>query len=153
MKRIGQSYCSRAVFRQYQRSWMGEKGRIAAGQRPISWDYQMDFTIKAHKLYGVCPCKNQIKNIGVDAFSIHGGTSFDMIMTKRFCGMDSYPLRFPLQHPKEMQIDPVFEKKIGKIILYPLKARITGSVARGVRKLLRVPAGKSTKQYIKEGFR
>lgn len=153
MRRIGKAYCNRAVFRQYQRSWMGEKARIKAGQRPISWDYQMDFTIKAHNLYGICPCKNQIKNIGVDAYSIHGGTSFDMVMTQRFCGMDSYPLQFPLQHPKKLHLDPVFEKAIGRIVLYPLKSRVIGCVARCVRRILKVPAGKSARQYIKEGFR
>jgi hypothetical protein len=45
---------------------MSERHRIERGERPISWDYQMDFSIKAYGLYGICPCKNQIKNIGVD---------------------------------------------------------------------------------------
>lgn len=152
MARIGDVYCNKKVFKQYRRSWMAEYYRMKAGQRPISWDYQMDFSIKAHNLYGICPCRNQIKNIGVDEDSIHGGSSMNT-MTKRFCGMDSYPIEFPLQHPATLLTDPVFEKKIGKIVLYPLKARMISAVVRAIRKVLRVPRGKSIKQFIKDGFR
>lgn len=66
---------------------------------------------------------NQIKNIGVDDFSIHGGTSMGNIMTQRYCGMNSYPLLFPLVGPKQVDKDPVFEKKLEKIIVMPLKLR------------------------------
>ena len=74
-------------------------------------------------------------------------------MTQRFCGMDSYPLEFPLQHPKTLLPDPVFEKEIGRIILYPLKSRMIGKLSRGIRKVIKVPPEKSIKQFIKEGFR
>ena len=153
MERIRDVYCNKKVYEQYKSSWMSEKRRMDMGQSPVSWDYQMDFTIKAHNLFGICPCKNQIKNIGVDDFSIHGGNSFAMVMTQRFCGMDSYPLQFPLQHPATLLPDPVFEEKIGKIILYPLKMRMIQKLSRGIRKTLKVPPEKSIKQFIKEGFR
>ena len=151
MDRIESNYCNKKVYQQYKSSWMSEYKRIHSGKKPISWDYQMDFSIKANNLFGICACKNQIKNIGVDSFSIHGGNSFDKIMTKRFCGMDSYPIEFPLNHPKTILLDPIFEKKIGKIILYPLRMRIKIRIARIMRKILRVPAGKSIKQYVKNG--
>ena len=153
MERVGDVYCNKQVFEQYRASWMSEKYRIMDGKRPVSWDYQMDLTIKANNLFGICPCKNQIKNIGVDEFSIHGGNSFTKTMTKRFCGMDSYPLELPLQHPSTVMLDPVFEKAIGKIILYPLNMRIKGKLARFLRRLLKVPYDKSIKTFIKEGFR
>lgn len=153
MQRIGDVYCNKKVYQQYKGSWMAEKRRLDAGQRPFSWDYQMDFAIKAHNLFGICPCKNQIKNIGVDEFSIHGGTSFDLTMTQRFCGMASYPLQFPLQHPATVLPDPVFEKKIGEIILYPFPLRIKGKLSRMIRKVIKMPKEKSIKQFIKEGFR
>jgi hypothetical protein len=127
---------------------MGEAARIKSGKRPISWDYQMDFSIKANNLFGICPCKNQIKNIGVDEFSIHGGGSFQQKMTKRFCGMDSYPITFPLKHPNTLLVDKKFEKKIGKIMLYPLKQRINSSIFMLIRKILRVPPDQTTKQFI-----
>ena len=153
MARIGDVYCNKEVYKQYRSSWMGEHRRISNGQRPISWDYQMDFTIKANNLFGICPCNNQIKNIGVDELSIHGGNSFNKIMTKRFCGMDSYAVDFPLKHPKTVLIDPVFEKKIGKIILYPFGMRTKLKIFRAVRKMLRVPEGKSVSKFIKDGFK
>ena len=153
MKRVRGAYCNRKVYKQYMRSWMAERERILLGERPVSWDYQMDFTIKAHDMLGICPCKNQIKNIGVDENSIHGGNSFDLVMTQRFCGMDSYALAFPLNHPDKLLIDPVFEKKIGKIILYPLRDRAKGWLSRVLRKMLGVPKGKSIKDFIKEGFK
>lgn len=153
MNRIGDVYCNKTVFRQYRRNWMAEYSRIKAGRKPISWDYQMDFTIKAHNLFGICPCKNQIKNIGVDEDSIHGGNSTALIMTRRFCGMGSFPLQFPLQHPSALLLDPVFEKKIGNIITLPFSSRLRGSIGRGLRKMLRLPSGKSVNQFIKDGFR
>lgn len=151
MQNIGDVYCNKKVFKQYKFSWMGEKHKMINGGKPVSWDYQMDFSIKANNLFGICPCKNQIKNIGVDEFSIHGGSSFTGVMTRRFCGMDSYPLEFPLNHPQSLLIDPVFERKIGKIILYPLRYRVRFGIIRAVRKILRVPSGKSMIEHLKEG--
>lgn len=153
MKNIKNMYCNKSVYKQYMESWMSEKMRIDAGKSPISWDYQMDFSIKANNLFGICPCKNQIRNIGVDDFSIHGGKSFDSIMTERFCGMDSYPLEFPLQHPMTVLQDPVFEKKTGKIILLPLRLRVSIKVLKKIRRMLMIPNGMSTKQFIKEGIK
>lgn len=153
MKRAKKNYYNNAVYHQYRISWMGEYNRIKAGKKPLSWDYQMDLTIKAHGLYGICPVKNQIKNIGVDEFSAHGGTSLNMIMTKRFCGMDSYPIDCPLVHPDKVDIDPIFEKKIAKIILFPLGLRIRLRVGMFLRKFIKVPEGKSLKKYIIDGFK
>lgn len=153
MRRVKDNYCNNAVYEQYKSSWMSERQRIERGARPISWDYQMDFSIKAYGLYGICPCKNQIKNIGVDECSIHGGTSFDSIMTRRFCGMNSYPLAFPLKHPDCIKDDAVFEKKIGRIILYPLKSRIKSRLSKIIRCVLKVPEEKRIIEFIKEGFK
>lgn len=153
MERIGDVYCNKKVFAQYKNSWLSEKKRMDKGERPSSWDYQMDFSIKANNLFGICPCRNQIKNIGVDSFSVHGGNTFDSIMTQRFCGMDSYPMEFPLKHPSSVLIDPVFEREIGKIILYPFKDRVKGKISRVIRKIFSVPETKSIKQFIKDGFR
>ena len=116
---------------------MSEHARIKRGEKPVSWDYQMDLTIKANNLFGICPCKNQIKNIGADEFSEHGGTSLNNIMTKRFCGMDSFPIEFPIKHPKAVLLDPIFEKSIGKILLPPLLGRIITKLYRNIKKFLK----------------
>lgn len=137
MRRVKANYCNHKVYKQYKNNWMSEYKRMQAGGRAISWDYQMDFSIKAHGLYGVCPCKNQIKNIGVDELSIHGGTSFNNVMTQRFCGMQSYPITFPLQHPQTLEPDKEFERKIGNIILYPWYLRLRIRLAKIKRRILR----------------
>ena len=148
MDRIQNVYCNRKVYHQYRNNWMREYGRIKEGKQPISWDYQMDFSIKANNLFGICPCKNQIKNIGVDECSIHGGTSFETIMTQRFCGMESFPIQFPLKHPDTVLQDYEFEKKIGKIILPPLRQRVKQSASMFIRGMLHVPADSSIKGYL-----
>lgn len=153
MKRVSRAYCNKKVYKQYKDSWMSEYNRIKSGKKPVSWDYQMDFTIKANGLFGICPTRNQIKNIGVDDCSIHGGNDFGAVMTKRFCGMDSYPIEEPLAHPDTVKTDPTFEKKIGKIILFPFGVRFKGGLNKILRKLFRVPSDRSLSGYIKNGFK
>ena len=112
------------LFRQYKRSWCAERRAIKEGKRPVSWDYQMDFSLKSNSLYGISPCYNQIKNIGVDIHSIHNGSDPTAEMTKRFCEVPTYKLEFPLQHPEEVKLDKIYENEIAKIVAYPLKVRI-----------------------------
>lgn len=95
------------------------------------------FSTRMNDLYGIVPCNNQIKNIGVDDFSTHGGNSYNLIMTKRFCGIESYPMPTEIIVPDAKDLDFSFEKKIGKIILYPLKGRII----MDLRERFHVPEG------------
>ena len=154
VERIGNTYCNRSVYRQYRKQWMLEAERMAAGCRPSSWDYQMDFSIKANNLFGICPCNNQIRNIGVDEHSIHGGSSANAIMTKRFCGMGSYPLSFPLKHPATVLPDKEFERKIGKIILIPFRVRaasgIRGCLVKTIKFLFQIPKDQRTGDFFKK---
>jgi len=149
MNRISGLYCNKRVYRQYRDSWMGEYERISAGELPTSWDFQMDLSIKANNLFGICPCNNQIRNIGVDEYSAHGGNSFSNEMTRRFCGMESYPLQFPLKHPQTLLVDENFEKQIGKIILFPFKMRVLICISKFLRKVFKIPRNIGIKQYIK----
>lgn len=148
-ERIASVYYNKKIYKQYEQHWLREYTFIRAGKNPTSWDYQMDFSIKANNLFGICPCKNQIKNIGADEDSIHCGSSLNMIMTKRFCGMDSYALEFPLQHPATVLIDPVFEKKIAKIILIPLRVKMKRGIKKIIRRILFLPDGVSYKKFFK----
>lgn len=153
MANIPYEYFNRALYRQYRTEWMKEYQKRKDGKRYASWDMQMDLTIKANSVYGVCPTVNQIKNIGVDEASIHGGNSMNAIMTRRFCGMDSFPIKFPLVHPKTVLIDEEFEAKIGRIILRPLPLRIKAGINPFVRRLFRIPDGIKTKAYFKQLFK
>lgn len=136
IKRIKPSYRNNPLYKQQIEAIQREYDRMQNGERFRSWDYQMCFSIRSNDLLGISPAKNQIKNIGVDAFSEHGGVSFADKMTKRFCGMESYPLSFPLHHPTTILIDPVYENRIGNIILYPLDWRIRKPFGKLKRKIL-----------------
>lgn len=109
---------------------------MSEGKQPYSWDYQMCFAIRTNSMYGISPVCNQIKNIGVDAESEHGGNSMTKIMTKRFCGMPSYPLQLPLVHPACVMTDLVYEKKIDDIVTPPYSMQIRHFVAKKIKKVI-----------------
>lgn len=153
VKNLKNEFDNKALYEQQMMGINGELNRRLKGQRFNSWDYQMAFSIRVNNLYGISPCNNQIKNIGVDSVSEHGGKSFDVVMTQRLCGMESYPLEFPLIHPKSMLRDWTYEKKIGKIHLYPLPIRTKSFISRFIRKLFGIPSQISIKEYVLRGWR
>ena len=142
------SYIFKALFKQQMFNVSGEKYRMNNGKRCISWDSQMAFSVRASGMFGIVPACNQIKNIGVDENSIHGGTDMAAEMTRRFCGMDSYPLEFPLVHPDKVDTDPEFEKRLEKTILFPASLRAKGVVVRTLKRIL----GISLYEPIKEAL-
>lgn len=81
-----------------------------------SWDWQMNYSVRANGMFGISPANNQIKNIGVDEFSIHGGSTFKNKGVSKLCGMDSYSLDFPMKHPSKIELDLDYEKKITSIL-------------------------------------
>lgn len=139
---------NKALVRQHARNWYREKQRIEQGEQPNSWDYQMSLTLEAHQLLGIAPKNNQIKNIGVDGYSTHGGSDLGNIMTSRFCGMGALRLEFPLSHPASISVDEDFERKIGNIVLLPLQYRLFGALNRFVRKIIGIDDSKSVKAEL-----
>lgn len=144
-KKFFESYQSQALARQQWTSIIGEYNRKKQGKNFISWDYQMLFSLRANGLLGIAPCRNQIRNIGADVNSTHGGTSLNKIMTKRFCEVPTKQLEFPLRHPTAIVQDKTFNKKIGKIILLPLPLRMKNKVFSLLKKAL----GMSGDQHFK----
>ena len=120
---IKKTYESKVLFKQQKYSIYSTKRKIELNH-PASWDFQMCFSLRGNEMYGISPSKNQIKNIGVDQDSTHGGVSNKIEMTKRFCSVESYPLQFPLKKPNDIKKDVVYERKISKIITWPLKTQI-----------------------------
>lgn len=120
--------------------------------RFFSWDYHMAWTLRTGDYYGIAPAVNLIKNIGVDSDSEHGGTSLEYAMTNRFCSMDGLELSFPLVHPKELVVDPVYEKKIERILLYPLGEWLGVVVKLIVYKVFGVSLNISIRQLVKGKF-
>lgn len=112
---------------EYEIEHKKNKGRF------YSWDYQMSFSIRVHNLYGIIPKYNQIKNIGVDDNSTHGGTSLNNVMVERFCERKTKKLEFPLKHPDVVLLDLPLEKKLAEIILDPSFNSFKSKLARKIR--------------------
>ena len=126
----------------------GTKRVLKKGRIKTSWDHQMTYTIMSNNLLGICPKVNLIKNIGVDAETTHGGASMSNVMTRRFCGMDSLPLEFPLHHPPKVELDNNFEKFTGEIIRIPGWYFFGIRCASIIRKMFKSLRGKSLSRLI-----
>lgn len=112
-----------------------------------SWDYQMAFSVRANEMYGIAPAYNQIKNIGIDDYSIHGGNVIDVVSVH--CGMDSYPLSFPLRHPNSITTDIVFEKENNRLLKPSIFVVPYHFFAMVIKKFLGLNKYDSLKKYRK----
>ena len=129
------SYENKMLFKQQRYSIYTTKRKIELNH-PVSWDFQMCFSLRCNDLYGISPSKNQIKNIGVDMESTHGGVSYKIEMVNRFCSMDSFPFQFPLKKPRTIEKDAEYEKNISKIILWPIKTQIQYRISFFIKLIL-----------------
>lgn len=144
------SYENKSLYNQQLYSVLRTKYLIDSKTSEASWDYQMLFSLRANQMYGISPIYNQIKNIGVDEYSIHGGNSWKKTMTKRFCGVETYPLQFPLSHPSQIEKNSNYEKKIGKIILIPFQDRLKRKLASFIKPLFGLKPYDSMYEYLKK---
>lgn len=144
------SFMNRALYKQQLHSVERTKYLLDSDKKKSSWDYQMLFSLRANGLYGIAPKYNQIKNIGADSFSIHGGVTMNNTMTSRFCLVETYPLEFPLVAPDRIEIDKKFESETGKIILYPLNARIKVFIGGMIKRVLRINKNESLSVILRE---
>ena len=142
-KKIKKAYESRWLYKQQIRNFRCEKYREDHNRRFQSWDFHMALTLRFFDLYGIAPKYNQIKNIGIDQFSTHGGTSKKKPNTAKFCEIPTYPLSEVLNGPKEVMINPEFEKRFTKIILVPLYIRLMFPLITLTKKILRMYPDKS----------
>lgn len=122
--KLKRNYLSKRLFKQQYYCFKREFHRKINGQKFISWDYQMAFSIRYFNKYGISPKYNLIENIGVDNYSEHGGNSFKKEMTKRFCGVKTHNMPSEMCHPTKIKINLAYEKKINKIITNPFSIRI-----------------------------
>lgn len=132
------NYKNKKLFKQQSFSIGSELYRKKLGLKYGSWDYHMAYSIRYYNLFGISPSINQIKNIGVDEISEHGGNSLNMIMTKRFCEIETKKLDFPLNSPSFIEVDKNYEDKIDKIILLPYKLRLKSLLSQILKKILRI---------------
>lgn len=117
-----------------------------------SWDYQMSFSMRVHNVYAVVPKYNQIKNIGVDNDSTHGGNSLQDVMVERFCGLETKAMTFPLKHPNSLLLDIPFEISVAKIILSPGFFSLRSMTSRLIRRCLGIKKAQSVSGFLKSKF-
>lgn len=137
---LRKTYSHYRLYRQDVRNWKMEIESARRNGRYKSWDYHMGFSLRVHQKLGIVPRLNQIENIGVDASSAHGGTSFENVMTKRLCGMRAYSMSFPLIHPQAVECDKHVEKQLAKIITAPVSFDVVGKASAMIRTALNIPA-------------
>lgn len=145
---LRKSYVSRRLYVHDIRAWKQEVSRKAQKGRFISWDYHMSFSLRVHDKLGIIPRNNQIKNIGVDDLSAHGGRTFDNVMIQRLCGMDSYPLIFPLKHPGKVEVDQQIEKRLERIITEPVSILVAAKSAKLLRFVFKIPQNQRIRTYF-----
>lgn len=115
-----------------------------------SWDFQMLWSVRSNNLFGIMPLRNQITNIGVDDYSIHGGNSKSNIMTDRFCEIPSKEMESPLIHPSEVKIDERVETMIGEIICPPFKSAILKIITSKMKHVLGLDSNTSLKMFLRK---
>lgn len=148
--RVGKSYTNKALLRQNIASWNMEYNRIKQGLKPVSWDFQMAYTLRVHNMLGIAPKYNQITNIGADEFSMHGHGSMKNEMTRRFCELPIREMPSPLKHPKACLVDLRFERLTEKIIIMPLSVRLKSRFGKPLKKLLGIPNEVSITKTLKK---
>ena len=135
--------------RQDMDNWDMELQHFKRFGRFASWDYQMSFSLRVHNLFGIVPKYNQITNIGVDMNSIHGGTTYDNEMTRRFCGLPTKEIEFPLAHPVSIIPYHDYETKVGHIITLPWRMRCKKNIARVIKRLFKINPFDSITETLK----
>lgn len=135
--------------KQDMNNWDMELLHLAKFGKFASWDYQMSFSLRIHNLVGIVPKYNQITNIGVDIHSIHGGTSYEHEMTRRFCGLPTKEIEFPLLHPISIIPYHDYEVKAGHIITLPWKMRIKKKLSGFLKCIFRIAPFESLTGTIK----
>lgn len=142
-KIVRKSYEYRWLYKQQMRNFKCEKYREDHNRRFASWDFQMALSIRYYGLFGIAPKYNQIRNIGVDEFSTHGGTSLSRPNTSKFCEIPTHPFPENPVEPKEVVVNKQFEKNTCKIILVPLHIRLMFPFITFFKKLFRLYPDKS----------
>lgn len=149
-EKIRKTYEDKQLFKQQYLLFEKTKYLLNTNRKKSSWDYQMLFSLRANGMYGIAPKFNQIKNIGVDELSTHGGVSFDSEMTRRFCGIPTKKIQFPLQiEENKIKKNLEFEKFTGNTIKYPLKERLMIEFATIVKPLLGIDKHASFVEFRK----
>lgn len=151
-KQLKNEYAYKRLYYQDRYNFDYELDAKDSTGRFYSWDYQMSFSVRVHGMLAVVPKYNQIKNIGVDNDSTHGGNTLEDVMVQRFCGLPTKAMPFPLKHPDAVLMDRPFEEAVAKLILHPDFFALKSIVSRTLRQLLGVRKNESLSAFLKKRF-
>lgn len=143
------TYFDKRLYQQELQTIKQTRFNYLRNPKLVSWDRQMVFSVRSKHKFGVAPSLNQIRNIGADEHSTHGGTSTTKIMTARFCEIPTHPLAFPLTSPATLSVNKSFETAIENAILYPLSGRLIRKMGRLVKRVLGIDPDDSLALIIK----
>lgn len=147
-KALKKSYLNKKLYHQDMYNIEYELDYKKINGRFYSWDYQMAFSLRVHDVYSIIPKFNQIKNIGVDDDSTHGGTSLSNIMVERFCERKTKKIEFPLTHPDNVTIDVKLEEILAMVIIDPNFYTLKSRLSRIIRNIFRLNKTVSIKDAI-----
>lgn len=141
-RKIRNSFMSKRLGRQNLHCWGLEVDLLRDGLPPMSWDYQMAYSLCVHDKVGIAPRYNQIRNIGIDEFGTHGTGDPTFEMTKRYCEIPTRKFQFPLRHPAEVKIDRGFTRLTEQIMLWPRSLWWRARGVMGLKRLIGKPTYK-----------
>jgi hypothetical protein len=113
-----------------------------------SWDYQMNFSVRSNSFFGISPCFNQINNIGVDENSIHGGNTHKGLI-KYFCDIPVYNIELPLIHPKEIELDTIYETRVNNILVNSWRGAFKHALAAPIKAIIGLDKYASLSEWYK----
>lgn len=143
------TYLDIRLFKQELQTVKQTRYNYLRNPKSVSWDRQMVYSVRSKLKYGIAPALNQIRNIGADKHSIHGGTSTKKVMTARFCEIPTHPIVFPLTAPATISINNVFESATEKAILSPLSGRIIRKIGRVIKMIIGIDPDDSLALILK----
>lgn len=150
LKSLISKYNSSIQYYNYITGIYRERDRLHKKIRFSSWDYHLELTIKTHDLFGIVPMRNQIKNIGVDEFSTHGGTTLKNPNTDLYTSMKSLPMNFPLIHPNEVRINRKFEIKMDRYLIKRNVKTFIRMLNLILKKILKIYPHESTFSFFRK---
>lgn len=149
IEKMRSTYQDKKLYEQELQTIRQTRFNYLRNPKSVSWDRQMVFSVRSKLKYGIAPALNQIRNIGADEHSIHGGTSTKKTMTRRFCEVPTHPLKFPLKAPTVFCINQEFETATGRVILKPLSGRILRQIGRIIKRICRIDPDDSLALILK----
>ncbi len=102
------------------------------GGRLTSWTYQCGMATALNAQLCITPKVNLVTNVGLTADSTHAVSNIKKLpqVTQQYFNMPTYPLEFPLKHPKYIVVDRMYDEEVGKKFKSTIFSKIDGLVRR-----------------------